>query len=134
MILGVDTGGTFTDFVWFDGRELHIHKVPSTPGRPDDAVMQGIAEMGLPQSFTLNYGTTVATNAFLERKGARIALLTTAGFEDVLVIPVRRELKKREAVDLVCFTLRVITNIVESSNVIIHLPRARANTRFDRAI
>jgi N-methylhydantoinase A len=86
MILGVDTGGTFTDFVWFDGCELHIHKVPSTPGRPDDAVMQGIDEMGLPQDFTLNYGTTVATNAFLERKGARIALLTTAGFEDVLVI------------------------------------------------
>jgi N-methylhydantoinase A len=85
-ILGVDTGGTFTDFVLFDGQTLHIHKVPSTPERPDDAVMKGIEDMNLSGGFMLHYGTTVATNAFLERKGARIALLTTAGFEDVVVI------------------------------------------------
>ncbi|MBL8150501.1 MAG: hydantoinase/oxoprolinase family protein [Blastocatellia bacterium] len=86
VILGVDTGGTFTDFVCFDGEVLKIHKVPSTPTDPHKAVVEGIEDLKISSGLLLHYGTTVATNAFLERKGAKVLLLTTAGFEDVLVI------------------------------------------------
>lgn len=85
-ILGVDTGGTFTDFVYMDESGYRVYKISSTPDRPDDAVVQGRTELGIVQDYTLHYGTTVATNAFLERKGAPIALLTTEGFEDVVEI------------------------------------------------
>lgn len=85
-ILGVDTGGTFTDFIYMDDSGYKVHKVPSTPDRPDDAVFEGCTQLGLVSDYTLHYGTTVATNAFLERKGAPIALLTTKGFEDVIEI------------------------------------------------
>lgn len=84
---GIDTGGTFTDFVWLaaDGR-LHIHKQLSTPTDPSTAILTGIAELGMPQETTVVHGSTVATNALLERRGARTALITTAGFADVLEI------------------------------------------------
>jgi len=85
--LGIDTGGTFTDFVLFDGRGLVIHKVPSTPRDPAEAFLRGAEELCgglLPDCMT--HGSTVATNALLERKGGKIALVTTAGFEDVLEI------------------------------------------------
>lgn len=85
--LGIDTGGTFTDFVLVDERKLVIHKVHSTPRNPAEALLRGAEELcrGLsPDCMT--HGSTVATNALLERKGATIALVTTAGFEDVLEI------------------------------------------------
>jgi N-methylhydantoinase A len=85
--LGVDTGGTFTDFVLAENGTLKIHKVPSTSANPAEAFLKGVAEVCLfrmPASIT--HGSTVATNALLERKGARVALVTTAGFEDVLEI------------------------------------------------
>ena len=83
--IGVDTGGTFTDFVvFFEGRVLTL-KLPSTPTDPSRAILQGLREFlekgGSPKVV---HGTTVATNALLERKGARIALVTTRGFEDIL--------------------------------------------------
>ncbi|UCF77725.1 MAG: hydantoinase/oxoprolinase family protein [Candidatus Eiseniibacteriota bacterium] len=87
MIIGVDTGGTFTDFVFVDGGRLRIHKVPSTPSNPALAVGRGLRELraqGRVRFFA--YGTTVATNALIERKGALTALLTTLGFEDVIEI------------------------------------------------
>ena len=93
-IVGVDVGGTFTDIIMVDtktGRE-YIHKVPSTPGRQDKAVVRGILELleneqVSPESVELVvHGTTVATNAMLERKGASVCLVTTAGLEDVLEI------------------------------------------------
>jgi N-methylhydantoinase A len=86
--LGVDTGGTFTDFVWQgpDG-ELRIHKVLSTPEAPERAILQGIREMGLELAgLQLVHGSTVATNAALEGKGVRTAYVTNAGFADVLTI------------------------------------------------
>ncbi len=84
-ILGVDVGGTFTDFLlWEDGR-LRTYKRPSTPADPARGVLDGIAEMDA-QPGELVHGSTVATNALLERKGARTALLTTRGFADTLVI------------------------------------------------
>jgi N-methylhydantoinase A/oxoprolinase/acetone carboxylase beta subunit len=85
--IGIDTGGTFTDFVvWKDGR-LFNKKVLSTPANPSLAILGGLAEFlaTLCPVFVV-HGTTVATNALLERKGGRIALITTAGFEDVLFI------------------------------------------------
>ncbi len=88
--LGVDTGGTFTDFIAVAAGKLLSFKLPSTPAQPEQAILQGLArvldELGQPDALDLVHGTTVATNALLERKGARTALVTTAGFEDVLEI------------------------------------------------
>ncbi|MBT5747243.1 MAG: hydantoinase/oxoprolinase family protein, partial [Gammaproteobacteria bacterium] len=87
MILGVDTGGTFTDFVYWDGEQLHIHKVLSTPDAPERAILQGIAEMEVPlQGLTVVHGSTVATNAVLEGKGVRTLFITNRGFGDLLTI------------------------------------------------
>jgi N-methylhydantoinase A len=84
-ILGVDVGGTFTDFLLWERGRLRVYKRPSTPDDPARAVLLGLAEMGAAPREVV-HGSTVATNALLERKGARTALLTTAGFRDTLVI------------------------------------------------
>lgn len=88
-VLGVDVGGTFTDFLLWeqdgDRVQITVHKRPSTPHDPAEAVLAGFDEMGKwPQ--TLVHGSTVATNAVLERKGAITALITSQGFRDALVI------------------------------------------------
>ena len=85
--LGVDTGGTFSDFIRLDGDALVIHKVLSTPANPARAVLQGLQHL-CPDVTGVNvvHGSTVATNALLERKGATTALITTTGFEDILEI------------------------------------------------
>lgn len=90
MLVGVDIGGTFTDFVFLQDGErsrLWTHKVASTPSNLAAAVLAGLAEASgdsTPQRVI--HGSTVATNALVERKGARTALITTAGFADVLEI------------------------------------------------
>ncbi len=91
MHIGVDTGGTFTDVVLWDGRSLRAHKVPSTPADFSVGVLRGIREVleqaaGSPVPFRVTHSATVATNALLERRGARTALVTTRGFGDVLEI------------------------------------------------
>lgn len=83
MDLGADSGGTFTDVVGSDGTIL---KIPSTPSDPANAVRAGMARIGVPGRGHLAHGTTVATNALLERSGAEVALVTTAGFADVIEI------------------------------------------------
>src|ERR1700712_2323141 len=83
MRVGVDTGGTFTDVVGDDGR---IVKTPSTPANPDVAVRAGIEQLERGRPTLLAHGSTVATNALLERKGALVALVTTRGFADVIEI------------------------------------------------
>jgi len=87
MILGVDVGGTFTDLVLLDdaGR-VRIHKLLTTARDPSEAIVQGIAEIGAGPDTAVVHGATVATNALLERRGARTALITSAGFGDVLEI------------------------------------------------
>jgi N-methylhydantoinase A len=86
-LLGIDTGGTFTDFVLWRDDTLHVHKVPSTPAAPERAILQGVAELGLdPAGLTVVHGSTVATNAVLEGKGARTAFVTNRGFRDLLAI------------------------------------------------
>jgi N-methylhydantoinase A len=92
--VGVDSGGTFTDFVVIRGGVIEVFKEFSTPARPEEAILRGMARIAGGAEMEVIHGSTVATNALLERKGARTALLTTAGFEDVLVIgrQTRREL------------------------------------------
>ena len=89
--IGVDTGGTFTDIVMHSDGTLFTHKVLSTPRNPAHAVIQGVGEILRmhntdAEQVEIVHGSTVATNALLERRGARIALVTTKGFEDVLEI------------------------------------------------
>ena len=87
--LGVDVGGTFTDLVALDGTELITAKVPSTPADQAAGVVRAIrAATGLDagQVAVFAHGSTVATNALLERRGARVALVTTHGFRDIIEI------------------------------------------------
>jgi len=85
--LGIDTGGTFTDFVRLTGDVLVVHKLRSTPADPSRAILAGIADLTGPSAKAdIVHGSTVATNAVLERKGARVALVATDGFQDVLAI------------------------------------------------
>src|SRR5215469_5328175 len=92
--IGVDTGGTFTDFIVVRDGKVEMFKELSTPRQPEDALMKGIGRLEASSIREIIHGSTVATNALLERKGARTALLTTEGFEDVIVIgrQTRREL------------------------------------------
>lgn len=83
--VGVDTGGTFTDFLVFDGSRLRAFKVPSTPSRPASALLAGIEGFAR-DSVRLLHGTTVGTNAILEGKVARTAFVTTEGFKDILFL------------------------------------------------
>jgi N-methylhydantoinase A len=95
--LGVDTGGTFTDYVEIDqdGR-VHFEKTFSTPKNPDEAILNVLDQVAngrrqsrsdlLSSTLRFSHGTTVSTNALIERKGARVGLITTAGFEDTLLI------------------------------------------------
>lgn len=87
MRIGVDTGGTFTDFVFIKRGRIRVKKIPSTPDDPSRAILSGLeAERPLPDRAVLVHGSTVATNALLERKLARVTLVTNEGLEDVLEI------------------------------------------------
>ena len=101
MRIAIDTGGTFTDCVFVHNGRLEILKVPSTPRNPAEAIGNALEKIGVGaqhlsraksrdvaplQHLDLTCGTTVGTNALLERRGGRVALVTTAGFEDVLEI------------------------------------------------
>jgi N-methylhydantoinase A len=109
VLLGIDTGGTFTDFVVLDlnqrvldpnqraldpnpnGQSLRIHKLLSTPEAPEQAILQGIFDLGLMDmalrgELMITHGSTVATNAALEGKGVRTAYITNRGFKDILTI------------------------------------------------
>jgi N-methylhydantoinase A len=88
--VGIDTGGTFTDFVYQRAGRLHVFKVASTPDDPSRAIIDGLERIANETSSPLNievvHGTTVGTNALLQRRGARTALITTSGFEDIIEI------------------------------------------------
>lgn len=87
MRIGVDSGGTFTDFVTLhdDGR-LDSFKLRSNPASPASVILEGIARIAAPNRAEVVHGSTVATNALLERKGAKTAFVTTGGFEDLIAI------------------------------------------------
>ena len=89
LTIAIDTGGTFTDCVYRIGHRLEVLKLPSTPADPSRAILEAvrrICKLVSAASVEVRHGTTVATNALLERKGARVAFVTTAGFEDTLAI------------------------------------------------
>ncbi len=83
MDAAVDVGGTFTDFVVMKAGKLEAFKLPSSPDRPQDVLLEGLRPLDVD---VLGHGTTIATNAVLEGKGSRTALVTTEGFEDLLII------------------------------------------------
>ena len=82
-ILGIDVGGTFTDAVLFEAGELRTAKLP-TSARPEESVVAAARAVGAESVERFTHGTTIATNALLERKGARTAFVATAGFEHLL--------------------------------------------------
>ena len=84
--IAIDTGGTFTDCVWVDRGHIRMLKVFSTPDDPSRAIVEALGKIGCLGSLTLLHGTTVGTNTLLQRKGARVALVSTSGFEDVIEI------------------------------------------------
>lgn len=86
MIVGVDSGGTFTDFIYQDKGEWKVYKCLSTPHNPAEAILKGLEHISEDKQIKLVHGTTVATNAILERKGAKTALITNLGFEDLIEI------------------------------------------------
>lgn len=86
LTIGVDTGGTFTDFIWKDGDQWGEYKLLSTPTNPAEAVLAGIQHIAADRNYTLVHGSTVATNAILEKRGALTALVTNQNFEDVIEI------------------------------------------------
>jgi N-methylhydantoinase A len=156
-VVGIDTGGTFTDFILFDGRRIRTHKVFSTPDDPGRAVVQGLREMGALKAEVV-HGSTVATNAFLERKGARVALVTTRGFEDVLeigrqtrdrlydlawtrpppLVPRKRRFGIRERIDARGRVLvpldRTAVRKIREKNVAVCLLHSYANPKHEREI
>ena len=86
MRVAIDTGGTFTDCVYIEGGAIKVLKVFSTPADPPQSVLQALKSIGVQQSLEVRHGTTVGTNTMLERKGARVAFVTTSGFEDTIAI------------------------------------------------
>jgi len=84
--IAIDTGGTFTDCVWVERGQVRMLKVFSTPADPSQAIVEALEKIGPRTSTVLLHGTTVGTNTLLQRKGARVALVTTAGFEDAIEI------------------------------------------------
>ncbi len=86
IVIGVDTGGTFTDFIYKDEKGWNVHKILSTPHNPAEAVLKGLEYITKGKTANITHGSTVATNAILEKKGANTALITNKGFEDVIEI------------------------------------------------
>lgn len=86
MRIAIDTGGTFTDCVYVHDGRLAVRKILSTPRDPAQAILTALVQIAAAGELEIRHGTTVATNTLLERSGARVALVTTAGFEDVLAI------------------------------------------------
>jgi N-methylhydantoinase A len=86
MRIAVDTGGTFTDCVYLRDGKTHVLKVFSTPANPADAIVAALRKIAPGKKPEVRHGTTVGTNTVLERKGARVAFVTTEAFEDIIAI------------------------------------------------
>ncbi len=105
VIVGVDTGGTFTDFIYLKDGKWQVLKLLSTPHNPAEAVLKGLSEIG-GEERRITHGTTVATNAVLERKGAKTAFITNRGFEDLL------EIGRQNREELYSFRVRKVKHLV----------------------
>jgi N-methylhydantoinase A len=144
MRIGVDTGGTFTDCVILQRGEVKILKVFSTPDDASRGILEGVRRLAQPLrpagSLDIIHGTTVGTNSLLERRGARVALVTTAGFEDLFEIgrqarPRLYDLEARHAPPLVPRDLRIgIEERTAASGKILQRPSAAAIARLARKL
>src|SRR6266852_970286 len=138
--IAIDTGGTFTDCVWAEGGALKTLKVFSTPDDPSRAIVQALRKIGVGYGFTLLHGTTVGTNALLQRRGARVALITTLGFEDV--IEIGRQTRPRlydfffeRVPPLVCRELRFgVKERTSADGQVLELPSAEELARLRKAV
>ncbi len=132
VLVGVDTGGTFTDIVLLQDGKLRVLKMLSTPDDPSRAIIDGVRQLGALESLkVMVHGSTVATNAVLEGKGAVTGLITTAGFRDVLEIgrqtrPKLYDLRVQKVPPLVPRELRVEVSerLDERGEVLIPLDEA----------
>ena len=141
--VGVEVGGTFTDLVAFEDGKVRITKVPSTPSEPHRGAIAALDESGLslPATGDLVHGSTVATNAVLERKGARVAFLATEGFRDLLSLQrqSRRSIydihyRKPEPVVPRRDTFEIPERMGPHGEVVAELDEAAARDRIRRAL
>ena len=141
--VGVEVGGTFTDLVAFEKHGVRITKVPSTPLEPHRGAIAALDESGLALSAAgdLVHGSTVATNAVLERKGARVAFFATEGFRDLLALQrqSRRSIydihyRKPEPVVPRHDTFEIPERIGPQGEVVIALDEAAARQRIAQAL
>ena len=142
--IAIDTGGTFTDCVWVEGGVLKTLKVFSTPDDPSRAIGEALRKIGGGKTggtaLTLLHGTTVGTNALLQRKGARVALITTSGFEDV--IEIGRQARPRlydfffdRIAPLVCRELRFgVAERTDAEGLVLERPPDTELTRVREAL
>ncbi len=139
LFVGVDTGGTFTDIVLLRDGTLQVLKVLSTPDDPSRAILQGLTQIGVARSLdVLVHGSTVATNAVLERKGVSTGLITTAGFRDVLEIgrqtrPKLYDIRVQKTLPLVPAEHRVevVERLNERGEVLVALDEASLTTALE---
>jgi len=99
--MAIEVGGTFTDLIWIERDAVRTHKVPSTPHDASVGVINGLTEAlgaNLSKLSHLFHGSTVATNAVIERKGCRTAFMATRGFRDLLML--QRQLRPRSTPSL----------------------------------
>ncbi|MSQ14511.1 MAG: hydantoinase/oxoprolinase family protein [Dehalococcoidia bacterium] len=141
MSIGVDVGGTFTDIVREENGALYVLKVPSTPADHAEAFLRGLDRLGDLAGETVVHGSTVATNAILERKGAKTALITTRGFKDILVIarqnrPELYDLEPRKLAPLVPenLTFEVDERVDFEGRVVVPLSVLDAERAIDDAL
>ena len=141
MVIGVDVGGTFTDIVKEENGTLYILKVPSTPVDHAQAFLQGLEKIGASVGETVVHGSTVATNAVLERKGARTAFITTRGFRDILIIgrqnrPKLYELEPRKPPPLVddSLTFEIDGRVDYQGNVLVPLTTKEVEDILDQVV
>ncbi len=142
LFVGVDTGGTFTDLVLLQEGKIRVHKILSTPDDPSQAILQGLANLRVAENLhALVHGSTVATNAVLERKGVRTGLITTAGFRDVLEIgrqtrPKLYDLRVQKEPPLVPRALRfeVIERLNELGEVLIPLDETSLKAAIEQLL
>ena len=123
----VDTGGTFSDFVYLDEEsgEVSISKVPSTPDDPSRAILQGI-EMLLTRGVRAAdiaffcHGTTVGTNVIVQKRGAKVGLITTKGHNDVIhIMRGSRGLQGRDVADAVLFLASPMSDMVQGQTLVV---------------
>jgi N-methylhydantoinase A len=138
--IAIDTGGTFTDCVWLEHGRLRLLKLFSTPADPSLAIAEAVRKIAGDNDFILLHGTTVGTNALLERKGARVAFVTTKGFADIIEIGRQARPKLYDfffdrVPPLVPAELRFeVAERVDCQGKILQVPDARALTELAQSI